>query len=441
MRDSLRSLSVTLGVAAILTLAACEFGPKRLAGGGSDIGNGSAIAGMVLTTDGIPARGALARLRPSGYLSPLPAGSPKAGAAADSLGETHSDAKGRFAFAHILPGRYRIEVVDSARAQGVLIDCKVDSGGKDVELAEAHFAATGSLSLHAPAGAAAGTSGYIRLAGLERLARLSAGDSLRLEGLPAGGYVVDVASKDTAFAALSGTTVSLHPGENTAFDSTALPCANRVCDSLALTAFFTDNGITEPIARFIKGSSRIDEVVLNALPYQYHFKTMAALKRLTALKVFKVEGPFLADSNMAPLFDALAGMDSLWLLSISWSKDSGFTALPASIGKLHALRELYLLGDSLHTVPGEIGNLSKLEFLSLQFNQLAELPDWGGLTVLRELQVPHNRLHVLPETIFTLNAIAKIDIADNHLCSFTDAQKTWLEARNAYAGPEGQTCP
>lgn len=436
---ALPALRMSLAAAALCALG-CGPG-DRLAGGGSDIGNGSSVAGLARTIDGLPARGALVRLRPAAYLSPLPAGAPKASAEGDTLADTRADSAGRFAFARILPGEYRIEVADTARGQGTIVACAVDSGGKPVALPESRLAATADLILRAPEGAAPGSAGYVRIPGLERLARVAAGESLRVEGLPAGEYVLDVASKDPAFAAWSGRKVSLRAGEATELDPDRVPCADRACDSLALAGFLAANGIAEPIGRFIKGTDRIDEVVLNELPFKYHFKTMAGLARLSALRVFKVEGPFLADSNMVPLFDALAKHDSLWLLSLSWSKDSGFTSLPPSIGKLRNLRHLYILGDSLKSVPAEIGQLTKLEFISMQFNQIAALPDWPGLTLLRELQVPHNELRALPAYLFNLPAMEKIDIADNRLCALNAAERAWIEARNGFGGPEGQRCP
>jgi hypothetical protein len=439
----MRTYVPTFALLACFLFPACDGG-SRVAGGGSDIGNGSAITGLAFTTDGLPARGAMARLRPLGYLSPAPALALKSGSsptAADSLADTRSDSKGHFTFAHIRPGRYRIEIADTAHAQAALIECNLDSGGQDVELGETRLTATGTLTLKAPAGAASGAIGYVRLTGLERLARLDAGDSLRITDLPAGSYTVDVASRDPAFAALSGSPVSLHPGETTLLDSAALPCGDRACDSLVLDGFLKANHIDSAPSAFTVDPGRILNLRFYNLPSSFRFSTVKGLGRLTALATFKVEAPYLTDSLMDPLMRELARPDSLWMLNLSWSLDSGFTAIPPSIGKLTRLRELYLLGDSLRTLPGEIGELRNLVFLSLQFNRLNELPDWGGLTALKELQVPHNKLKVLPESVFSWPALEKIDIADNHLCSFTDAQKAWLQARNAYPGPEGQTCP
>ncbi|GEM_PF-5724501 len=442
-RAASRSGIAALALWASALFPACDGG-FRVAGGGSDIGNGSSVTGLAFTLDGLPARGAMARLRPFGYLSPLPAGAPKSGArkaAADSLADTRSDANGHFTFTHIRPGRYRIEIADSADAQAALLECLVDSGGKSVEVAEARLAATGTLSLKAPAGAVAGTVGYVRLTGLERLAGLHADDSLIFSDLPAGSYTVNVASRDSAFAALSGSPVSLHPGETTLLDSASLPCGNRACDSLVLDGFLKANHIDSAPSAFTTDPARIQNLRFYSLPGNFRFSTVKGLGRLSALATFKVEAPYLKDSLMDPLMRELARPDSLWMLSLSWSLNSGFTAIPPSIGKLSRLRFLYLLGDSLRTLPGEIGDLRELVFLSLQFNRLRELPDWGGLTALEELQVPHNLLHALPESLFSWPALRKIDIADNHLCSFTDAQKAWLQARNAYPGPEGQTCP
>jgi hypothetical protein len=432
-----------LRIAALAAFAclACDNG-ARVAGGGSDIGNGNAIAGTALRGDGSPAAGLTARLRPAGYLAALPVGAPKAAAANDSIADARLDDQGRFAFPGIKPGDYRIEILDSSASQGVLVDCHRDSAGAELRLAPARLAATGALRVLPPYGAGVEAVGYVRIKGIERIARLHSGSDLIIPGLAAGAYEVVTASRDSAMATVNGR-VDLPAGDSALLMSPTRGCGDRVCDSLALSAFFRDNGIQEPIGRFIASSqpSRITELILNGFASGYHFKTMAGLERLTAMKVFKVEGPFLADSNMAPLFDALAGMDSLWLLSLCWSKDSGFTAIPPGIGKLRNVRQLFLLGDSLKALPAEIGDMHKLEFISLQFNQIRELPAWSDFPVLYELQVPHNELRALPAAMFSWPALNKIDIADNHLCSLDSAQRAWVEARNGYGGPEGQRCP
>jgi Leucine-rich repeat (LRR) protein len=49
--------------------------------------------------------------------------------------------------------------------------------------------------------------------------------------------------------------------------------------------------------------------------------------------------------------------------------------LPAEIGKLVNLQNLYLYNNSLSSLPAEIGKLVNLKYLSLKNNQLSSLPD------------------------------------------------------------------
>lgn len=442
----MRNLNVTLRavaalVPALMLLAGCDQGPRRVAGGGSDIGNGSAVAGVVVSADGLPQTAVTARLRPAGYLSPLPAVAPKR-AAADTAAEVLSDSLGRFLFKAIRPGSYRIEFFRTAAGARALAECRVDSGGKAVDLDKVRLAEPAALILRAPSGAAAGSKAYVRFPGLERApAILEAGLPLRIDGLPAAEFALDFASTDPAFSALSGKRVALRPGEDADPDPIAAPCGDYTCDSLALADFLKANAVDAPVSRFATGSGRITGLTFSGLPFGYHFATVGPLGRLTAVATFRSEGPYWTDTLMEPLMQSLGRMDSLWLLSLSWSKDSAFTKIPVSIGQLANLRELYLLGDSLRTVPAEIGDLHKLEFISVQFNRLTELPDWGGLTALREIQLPHNLLRTLPESLFAWPAIAKLDIADNHLCGLTQAQKDFLAARDAPWDAATQTCP
>ena len=50
------------------------------------------------------------------------------------------------------------------------------------------------------------------------------------------------------------------------------------------------------------------------------------------------------------------------------------TSLPAEIGQLTALRELYFGDNQLTSVPAEIGQLTSLDTLDLGGNQLTSVP-------------------------------------------------------------------
>jgi hypothetical protein len=445
LRSALRS-SAALAVCALAAalVPACDDS-SRVAGGGSDIGNGGAIAGLALRQDGKAAGGVLVRLRPSGYLAPLPAGAPKAAVAGDTardtLGQTRTDASGHFTFARIRPGSYRIEIADSASSQGALIDCRMDSNVKALELAEARLAGTGSLRVHPPAGAAASAFGYVRIHGMERVARFTGDTDLILDHLPPGAYAFSAVSADPRLAGVAAAGVAVKSGEATLVDAETSKCGDRACDSLVLVSFLRANGMDTALGRYANSGGRVKEVAFAWLDNKTRFRTLGQLSRLS-LTSMKVEGPYLVDSLMAPFLDALAGMDSLSFLSLSWSKDSAFTSIPPDIGKLVNLRMLYIMGDSIKSVPAELGNLKKLNMLFLMQNSLEEIPaTLGELPLLTELYLSNNRLTALPASIYTLPKLIKMDVFNNRLCSLSDADKAWLTAHDAYPGPDGQICP
>ena len=75
-------------------------------------------------------------------------------------------------------------------------------------------------------------------------------------------------------------------------------------------------------------------------------------------------------------------------------------ALPESIGQLSALQTLDLDGNQLSVLPESIGQLSSLESLDLNNHQLIELPESiGQLSALEYVDVHGNQLSALPESI------------------------------------------
>jgi leucine-rich repeat protein SHOC2 len=87
-------------------------------------------------------------------------------------------------------------------------------------------------------------------------------------------------------------------------------------------------------------------------------------------------------------------------------REFGLTgAVPAEIGRLSALRKLFLGGNQLTSLPAEIGQLTSLRKLNLGSNRLMSVPaEIGQLISLEELHLGRNQLTSLPAEIGQLTS-------------------------------------
>ena len=93
-------------------------------------------------------------------------------------------------------------------------------------------------------------------------------------------------------------------------------------------------------------------------------------------------------------------------------------AMPAEVGQLTSLKELYLHNNLLTSVPAEIGQLTSLVVLNLINNKLTSLPtEIGQLRVLKLLWLNGNKLTSVPAEIGQLTSLVKLSLSDNYLTS------------------------
>ncbi|MCC5643666.1 TIR domain-containing protein, partial [Nostoc sp. CHAB 5824] len=90
------------------------------------------------------------------------------------------------------------------------------------------------------------------------------------------------------------------------------------------------------------------------------------------------------------------------------------SSLPPEFGQLTNLQSLNLDGNQLSSLPPEFGQLTNLQSLNLDGNQLSSLPpEFGQLTNLQSLNLSSNQLSSLPREIRQLSNLKKLDLRRN----------------------------
>ncbi|MBN1308368.1 MAG: leucine-rich repeat domain-containing protein [Chitinispirillaceae bacterium] len=96
--------------------------------------------------------------------------------------------------------------------------------------------------------------------------------------------------------------------------------------------------------------------------------------------------------------------------------------LPASVGRLSALQNLDVSGNTLDSVPESIGRCTDLEFLCMYRNRLSVFPGWiTGCTGLKRLGLGENQLDHIPESIGMLRALKDLLLGENRLTRLPDS--------------------
>ena len=116
---------------------------------------------------------------------------------------------------------------------------------------------------------------------------------------------------------------------------------------------------------------------------------------------------------------SIENLDALLLLDLSADNQSpgNLDNIPSEIGNLTNLVELYLNYNNLTVLPESIGNLSNLEELNVSYNKLETLPgSIANLGSLEVLSLNDNLLISLSENLCNLNTGCEIDIYNNLLC-------------------------
>jgi len=148
-----------------------------------------------------------------------------------------------------------------------------------------------------------------------------------------------------------------------------------------------------------------------------------------SLQVFQLDKMIklqLNQNGLEEIPSEIEKVNNLQVLDISENKK--MRALPASLGKLTKLSEIYLKCNSFGCLPTPICELVSLKILDIQGNRITELPkEIVQLTNLTELHLDFNKLKEIPCTITTLtvlhlsnNNIGDINLEILKMTSLTD---------------------
>ncbi|XP_039168794.1 disease resistance protein RUN1-like isoform X2 [Eucalyptus grandis] len=129
---------------------------------------------------------------------------------------------------------------------------------------------------------------------------------------------------------------------------------------------------------------------------------LLAFKKLEVLILYKCE-------RLKQINASIGDMEAL--LHLDLGECYSLMELPAEIGKLKALQQLYVNHTALSTLPDSIGSLKNLEFLTVNNTSIEELPNSiGSLRKLRELRasVCPNLKRILAETMCNLSSLRRL---------------------------------
>ncbi len=128
--------------------------------------------------------------------------------------------------------------------------------------------------------------------------------------------------------------------------------------------------------------------------------------------------------------EVLVQLTQLQSLDLNYNQ---LTALPEWLGNLTQLQSLRLGGNQLMALPEWLGNLTQLRLLNLGGNQLMALPEWlGNLTQLRSLYLSDNPLMALPEWLGNLTQLHELNLGGNQLMALPEWLGNLTQLRSLY---------
>jgi Leucine-rich repeat (LRR) protein len=136
----------------------------------------------------------------------------------------------------------------------------------------------------------------------------------------------------------------------------------------------------------------------------------ASFGDLTNLKKLEITN----GSELSQLPENFGNLSNLEEVKIA----GNFTSLPSTFSNLSNLKYLTLFGF-LEYLPNDIGNLKKLEALTIDGMNLKEIPEsFGNLESLKYFSAYSNHISVIPESFGNLSSIYELNLGNNNISHF-----------------------
>jgi len=191
----------------------------------------------------------------------------------------------------------------------------------------------------------------------------------------------------------------------------AQPCQNYRCDSLDVRSILDSAGlISRQVDSVTVRDSSTGRIVELHFPEGGGVTSLSGdVGRLAALRQLWLNMNAL--SALPPEIGNLASLEGLYI------DRNRLSYLPAEIGNLRSLKELFLSGNYLLTaLPSSIGNLTALQTISLSSCALSQLPSTiGALSHLTLLAAGNCSLDSVPESMGSLTALRYLFLTRNDL--------------------------
>ncbi len=354
----------------------CTETPERMTGGASGTEVGAIVSGGISTAHPHPLEGALARLRPSGFLSDITA---LTDVDFQTIADTLTDELGRFGFSGVLPGDYTIEVM-TPDSLAVLYTFSLlgSETNKELPVDTLHPMAVilGNLVpeyLNTPNVALS----KIQVYGLEREVELDSMGRFMVY-VPEGAHRLQIYEKG-----VSQETIEFQVdvvggeyrdiGEFYRYERPPRPCSDYQCDSLVVRQY-------------------LDSINFETVPVDAVSKKVDGRMRILNLRGF------------------------------------GLVDIPTDFVRLSAMEELDLGKNNLNEPMRHLGGMRFLKVLRLDSNQFEALS--YNIEMAKDLEIltlQDNQLTRLPITIGWLDQIQHLDISGNRLCYVPWEIKAWAD--------------